>query len=443
MWLKESIGKLKSEPSQGGLGWYQDVLTLSAPYVPVQPEDRWWIQSVVEKVHESIASPHCLTVLLTGRTTAYLSIITALVQHKGLCFDHTLLKPLGGHRTFDFKRSAVRLLLSTYKNVTHLNVHMSLSLIIRCKLLSPLHQIYEDRDDHADKFRELLQQLKSIKGAVHLVEEQTESCLPRVQELELVGALLSRYGSGLLELHESVEYSCVLLDSASHKRLRTQFPSPSPEWHYRAHHMTLCLGPLVPSTGAVAGAAVTLQVVAVGRSDAALAVRVEGGGVRSLNAVPHITIAFAPTAHAKDSNDIKEWREATGLERMELQGTVQEMKRWALTAVKRQQRPPTGLNLGALVRSVHPSAEGPAIGELVKQLRDWLKEKNTSDEDEIKAHVKEMKVPVSSGLPARKKKGKAEGENDANEKPDESAAQDEATNAKPLQPPNESTPSAP
>lgn len=57
--------------------------------------------------------------------------------------------------------------------------------------------------------------------------------------------------------------------------------------------------------------------------------------VRSANAIPHITIAFAEGASAKDSNDIAEWREATEGEKVELHGTVTEMKKWALTPVKR------------------------------------------------------------------------------------------------------------
>ena len=98
------------------------MLTLSAPYVPSNPDDKWWIASVLDEVHRSISSPYAITVLLTGRTVAYLSLISALLERKGLCFDYTLLKPLGSVRTFDFKRSAIHQLLKTYTKTTSLHV---------------------------------------------------------------------------------------------------------------------------------------------------------------------------------------------------------------------------------------------------------------------------------------------------------------------------------
>ena len=126
LWQKESIGKLKSEPSQGGLAWYQDVLTLSEPYVPSHPDDKWWIASVVAEVQRSISAPHALTVLLTGRTESYMGLISAMLHRKALCFDYALLKPLGNMRTFDFKRAAIQKLLATYPKTAELHVHSPL-----------------------------------------------------------------------------------------------------------------------------------------------------------------------------------------------------------------------------------------------------------------------------------------------------------------------------
>ena len=131
-------------------------------------------------------------------------------------------------------------------------------------------QIYEDREEHGERFRELISGLGSaIKGVVRMVAEN-DTVLPREQELELVRLLLARYGTGVLEMHEVTEYSCVLLDSASHGKLRTLFPCP-PGWHYRAHHLTLNLGPLNAAAGAAVGAHVSLRVVGVGRSERAYA----------------------------------------------------------------------------------------------------------------------------------------------------------------------------
>lgn len=247
------------------------MLTLSEPYVPSHPDDKWWIASVIAEVQRSIAAPHALTVLLTGRTESYMGLISGLLHRKGLCFDYALLKPLGNLRTFDFKRAAIHKLLATYPKTAELHVHSPCPLSALWSLSPHTHaQIYEDREEHGERFRELISGLGSaIKGVVHMVADN-DTVLPREQELDLVRLLLSRYGTGVLEMHEVTEYSCVLLDSASHGKLRTLFACPQ-GWHYRAHHLTLNLGPLSPAAGAAAGAQVSLRVVGVGRSERAFA----------------------------------------------------------------------------------------------------------------------------------------------------------------------------
>ena len=196
-----------------------------------------------------------------------------------------------------------------------------------------ISQIYEDREEHGERFREMLTGLGNVKGEVRMVAD-TDSVLPPAQELELVRTLLALYAAAQLEMHEVAEYSCVRLDSASHHRLKALFPCP-PNWHYRAHHLTLNLGPLHAAAGAPVGTEVSISVVGVGRSEKAYAVKCLCPAAKSVNAIPHITLAFAPEGAAKDSNDIKEWREATEAERSELKGTVTEIKKWVLSPVKR------------------------------------------------------------------------------------------------------------
>lgn len=162
--------------------------------------------------------------------------------------------------------------------------------------------------------------------------------------------------------------------------------------------MTINMGALHPAAGVSLGTEVALSVVAVGRSSLAYAVKVQCAAVKSANTIPHITLAFAPEGHARDSNDITEWRDATDEEKVELRGVVAEMKKWSLNAVKRVTKPTPGVNIGALVRTVHPTAAGPAIGAMVRQVQTWLKERtdNTpADEAAITAFLKELPSPSS------------------------------------------------
>jgi hypothetical protein len=71
------------------------------------------------------------------------------------------------------------------------------------------------------------------------------------------------------------------------------------------------------------GKEVTLYVEAIGLSDMAMAVRVEG--YPSNNAIPHITVAINPDGgKPKDSNLIKNWRK---IKNFAIKGRVTEIKK--------------------------------------------------------------------------------------------------------------------
>lgn len=51
LWSPQVYGKIKSEAENNGLGWFQDPITLSVPYVPLHPSNEWFNESVVSEIH--------------------------------------------------------------------------------------------------------------------------------------------------------------------------------------------------------------------------------------------------------------------------------------------------------------------------------------------------------------------------------------------------------
>jgi hypothetical protein len=93
-------------------------------------------------------------------------------------------------------------------------------------------------------------------------------------------------------------------------------------WKVSAHHMTIVFGKLVPNQEDL-GKEVTLYVEAIGISDMAMAVRVEG--YPSTNAIPHITIAINPDGGKPVmSNDITKWQK---IKNFAIKGIVSEIKK--------------------------------------------------------------------------------------------------------------------
>ncbi len=105
-----------------------------------------------------------------------------------------------------------------------------------------------------------------------------------------------------------ISYSCVLLDQASQTALlERDYPTIIPfEWKLFAHHMTINLGELKDKSEI--GQNVILQVTAIGKSDMAIAVKVNG--FHSKNVIPHITLAINPDGGKPVmSNDITKWQD--------------------------------------------------------------------------------------------------------------------------------------
>ena len=124
-------------------------------------------------------------------------------------------------------------------------------------------------------------------------------------------------------VENKILYSAVVLDDVSHRKLLDTFADLIPEgWKEYAHHMTIVFGSGLPEEQKDdIGKEFTLTAKEIGLSDDAIAVRVEG--YPSQNDIPHITLATAPTAKPKESNNIKDWHILK--EPLTLNGTVYEI----------------------------------------------------------------------------------------------------------------------
>lgn len=202
-------------PGQNGLGWFQDVITLSPSVVPDPPPADLWLDPVVRRVEQSmnndpiepthLAPVRCITVLLTGRSTNYDAIVRRMVEQRSLKFDRFGLKPTdGGKTTMDFKQDFIR------------------NLVKDCK--PKFVNLFEDRVDHVKKFTSFFAGFLSPREIGYKIHDvghlDGESYLTREKEMEVINYLVDKYGAGELEVEESVTYTAVVLDDKSHAKLK-------------------------------------------------------------------------------------------------------------------------------------------------------------------------------------------------------------------------------
>jgi len=145
----------------------------------------------------------------------------------------------------------------------------------------------------------------------------------------------------LSEIYENINngkvlYSAVVLDEKSHDELLAKFKDSIPEgWKTFAHHMTIVFGKGLPEDlKGDLGKSVELTVTELGKSDKAMAVKVEGyppdkKAFKSTNKIPHITLAVNTLEGGKPvmSNQITNWSpvENFKVEEFKVTGTVTEV----------------------------------------------------------------------------------------------------------------------
>ena len=107
---------------------------------------------------------------------------------------------------------------------------------------------------------------------------------------------------------KTISYSAVVLDHESSELLLDKFNGEIPDgWKKYGHHMTIALGKSVEDENLL-GSVQTLIVTQIGKSDMAVAARVEG--FPSKNKIPHVTLAVNPEGGKPFmSNKIEEWKD--------------------------------------------------------------------------------------------------------------------------------------
>jgi len=110
---------------------------------------------------------------------------------------------------------------------------------------------------------------------------------------------------------DKVLYSAVVLDEKSHAELINRFSDIIPDdWKTYAHHMTVEFGKGVENESDL-NKKVELTGIELGVSDNAIAIKVIGyPGKKN---IPHITIAVAPNATPKMSNEITDWEKISDI----------------------------------------------------------------------------------------------------------------------------------
>jgi hypothetical protein len=134
----------------------------------------------------------------------------------------------------------------------------------------------------------------------------------------------------------SITYSAVVLDNKSKELLLSTFIYPDPEfseWKKFGDHLTICIGELPEHLKRYwLDEKITLTATAIGISDKAVAVKVDGFFNLSKNSdvtpeelkVPHITLAINPfEGKPVDSNYITNWK---SIEPVILTGVIKEIE---------------------------------------------------------------------------------------------------------------------
>lgn len=105
--------------------WFMEVISLSEPFIPVNPSSEYWYNGVVASAKKSIASMNTLAIICTGRPNTNGALryrVAELLKGKGLDFDGVYLNPTPGGSTSQYKAKLVFALLKKYPNITSVSV---------------------------------------------------------------------------------------------------------------------------------------------------------------------------------------------------------------------------------------------------------------------------------------------------------------------------------
>jgi len=308
LWHPNLFGKLM-EDIDTGLGWFQDKITLSEPYVPSKPGPEWFNQDVVESVRNSMKRKDTITVLLTGRNKSYKDSIDSIISQCGLEFHEKGFKPqtIPIITTKKFKKQFLLDIIEKYSSV---NV-----------------EIWEDRPNHSKDFKLFFSELTKNSNStlkfykIHQVKTSSIN-LPQELEKDLVEQLIQRNLKCKAVLKPMVLSTSVVIDPSSRQNLFQIFPCPNNNWEIHADHMTICDGSLEDNK--LIGEKVELKVAKIGKSEKVVAVQVDTD-LAFDKKIKHIILYASPYAKKNEVNSIKDWKDVKETEyAIQLIGSIQE-----------------------------------------------------------------------------------------------------------------------
>ena len=157
----------------GTNGRFHDPRILAATGKGLEIEERrawkgFWNEKLVQISKRCFEDPEALTVLLTGRSTAYCDLITRILKSKGLDFDLVVLKPKkergASNSTLTFKYAFIDDVLRLGESIEEV-------------------EVYEDRAPHRDAFEAYLKNWRRLKETT-TEEEYLDGIKGQTLELE-------------------------------------------------------------------------------------------------------------------------------------------------------------------------------------------------------------------------------------------------------------------
>lgn len=216
----------------------------------------------------------CVTVLLTGRNIHFADRIKGILNSNGLFFDEMGFKPYPStSSTFEFKKKFIEALFTKYPFIKEV-------------------YIWEDRVKHINSFQAFLLNINNINKFEVIKVEEEDIFLPEHQEREIISLLIEKNLPNHV-FRRTVNYTGLKLDDLSKQKLEKICSIPD-GWKKKSDHVTMKMGTIDFENdslfkGLHVGDKISIKVVAIGRSDKVIAVKVQG--IPSVNTNPHITIA--------------------------------------------------------------------------------------------------------------------------------------------------------
>jgi len=276
--------------------------------------------------------------------------------------------------------------------------------------------MYEDREEHVERFRQYLRTLQFEYEVRYILA--VKAFIHEDLERELVQKLVETNGKHL-RFKEYVEYVGVRLSEESRNLLLEWIPPPV-GWTVRAHHMSIFQGDsghMLEGTPWRLGDEVKLRIIAVGFDQMAIAVEVDAGEIPCKNKIRHVTVAHVPNAKPVASNFIRNWVDVADLlkEQTKIQypdvkkrrevfklstnfpesgncvlyGMISEFRLTGIDNKKTVLSHPR-VSYGDLIKKIHPHLEGREIGRGVELVKNWMSENHNLEQEKIEEFIKNL-----------------------------------------------------